>query len=88
MTEKLYDLVVFSDGDARVYRHGDKTDGITHMISNGKTFTHTIVQTDPDKMLLMKMAMLARADYAAKRGAEFFAAENILQIDKTGEPIK
>lgn len=88
MTEKLYDLVLFSDGDARVYRHGDRPDGVTYMISNGNTLTSTIVQTDPDKMLLMKMAMLARAAYAAERGAEFFATESLLVIDKTGEPIK
>lgn len=88
MTEKLYDLVLFSDGDARVYRHGDRPDGVTYMISNGNTLTSNVVQTDPDKMLLMKMAMLARADYAAKRGVELFATESLLAVNKTGEPTK
>lgn len=66
MTEQLYDLVVFSDGDARVYRHGRwGKEGVTEQVG-GQHFEFSVAQTSPDKELLIKIANMARSDYLAK----------------------
>ena len=66
--EELYDLVVFSDGDARVYSKGEMSKEGYFRTATGKEISFNVVQSSPDKELLIKIAKMARAEYVQSLG--------------------
>jgi hypothetical protein len=81
-----YVLVVFTDGDARVYTKKNASKTTIRVWNKLKTIGHTddtaeIVAESTDKDALVRMAKLARHDYAMHMWGEL--TEEYTQVDRT-----